>query len=198
MKTFVELFEIILTGSKDDSRKVAREVRKLLYSARKGGKYESIKKIVENAPDEYTKILEDWRRENFVVAVSVLYYLHDRESQPDFLFPWLFHLLQHEKGNIRHAAVRMLGNELGPLTVHIRCPRYKQSILKSERSDFILFNLYIALNNLLADLWEPKYKKYKYIESLPASPYKSIQMVLNRMEDDCGKKYMERLKRQCV
>ena len=195
-KTFTELFKVILTGDKEDSRKVAREVRKLLYSSHNGGKYDDIKKIIENAPDEYVKIAEEWRQENFVMAVSVLYFLHDKESRPDFLFPWLFHLLQHEKGNIRYAAVRMLGNELGPLTVHIRCPDYKQSKLKSERSDFILQNLYIALNNLLVDLWEPKYKKSKYVSSLPSGSYKSIQMVLSRLEYDCEEQYMIKLRQK--
>ncbi len=197
-KTFTELFDIIFTGNKDDSRKAAREVRKLLYSSRDGGKYESIKKIIENAPDEYRKIEEDWRQENFVVAVSVLYFLHGKENQPDFLFPWLFYLLQHQNGNIRQSAVRMIENELGPLTVHIRIPDYKQSKSKSEQSDFILLNLFIALNNLLANSWKPEYKKYKYVDSLPTCSYKSIQMVLGRMEDDCGKAYMKRLKNQFI
>ena len=141
-KTFIELFDVILTGNRDESRKAAREVRKLLYSSRDSGKYADIKLIIENAPMGYVEIAEDWRAENFVMAVSVLYYLHDKESQPDFLFPWLLHLLQHKNGNIRQAAVRMMENELGPLTVHIRCPDYKQSKSRSEQSDFILLNLF--------------------------------------------------------
>ena len=52
----------------------------------------------------------------------------------------------------------MIENELGPLTVHIRCPEYKQSRLKSEQSDSILPNLFKGLNNLLAVLWKPEYK----------------------------------------
>ncbi|MEA1925952.1 MAG: hypothetical protein U9M90_01755 [Patescibacteria group bacterium] len=193
MKTFNEYFKIILTENKDDSRKAAREVRKLLYSSHDGGQYKKIASIIENAPKEYVNITEDWREENFVMAVSVLYYLHDRESQPDFLFSWIFHLLQHKNGNVRHAATRMIEHEIGPLTVHIRCPDYKQDKSKTEQSDFILFNLFMNLNNLLADLWEPKYKKYKYVSSLPTSPYKTIQMILSKMEYDCGKKYMKRL-----
>ena len=192
-KTFPELFNVILTKNKDDSRKAAREVRKLLYGSSTGGEYDDIKRIIENAPDEYRNIREDWREENFVVAVSVLYFLHDRESRLDFLFPWLFYLLQHTNGNIRNAARRMMENELGPLTVHIRCPKYKQDKLKSEQSDSILLDLFIGLSNLLADLWKPTYKKYKYVSSLPTSPYKTIQMILCRMEDDCGKVYMKRL-----
>src|SRR5680860_427203 len=190
-KTFINLFDIILAGNKDDSRKAARDVRKFLYSSHSGvDKYEDIKNITNSAPDKYSKISEDWRKENFVVAVSVLYYLHGKENQPDFLFSWLFHLLKHQNGNIRNSARRMLENELGPLTVHIRCPEYRQSKLKSERSDFILLNLFVGLNNLLVDLWKPNYKKYKYIGSLPTCPYKSIQMVLGSLEDDCGEEYM--------
>ena len=171
-------------------------MRKFLYSSHGGGKYESIKKIIENAPDEYRKINEEWRQENFVIAVSVLYFLHDKESRPDFLFPWLIYLLKHQNGYIRHAAVRMLKNELGPLTVHIRCPDYKQSKLKSEQSDFILLHLFISLNNLLAYLWKPEYKKYKYVDSLPACPYKSIHMVLSHLEYDCGEQYMIKLRQK--
>ncbi|MBU4338363.1 hypothetical protein KKB43_06730 [Patescibacteria group bacterium] len=193
MKTFNELFETILTGNKDDSRKAAREVRKFLYSSH-GDQYDSIKSIIENAPKEYGKIAEDWREENFVVAVSVLYFLHGREKQPDFIFPWLFYLLLNKNGNIRHAAVRMIEHEIGPLTVHIRFPNEKLSNrLGIKQADEILFNLFIKLNNLLVDYWKPAYKKYKYISSLPAIPYKSIQMVLGRMKEDCGETYIKRL-----
>lgn len=192
-KTFIELFDVILTGNKDDSRAAARGVRKLLYSSHSEGKYDEIKKVVGSAPDEYRKIEEDWRQENFVIAVSVLYFLHSKESQPDFLFPWLFHLLQHKNGNIRQSAVRMIENELGPLTVHLRCPEYKQSKEKSEQSDFILQNLFIGLIGLLTDLWKPAYKKYKHVDSLPTCPYRSVQMILGKMEYDCGKEYMKRM-----
>ncbi|MFH1315690.1 MAG: hypothetical protein ABIH67_04840 [Candidatus Uhrbacteria bacterium] len=192
--TFSELFEVILNGNKEDSRRSARKVRKYLYSSHDSGEYKIIKSIIETAPEEYLDIVEDWRQENFIVSVSVLYFLHDKENKPDFLFPWLFRLLQHKNGNIRQSAVRMITTELGPLTVHIRCPEYQQSKLKSEQSDVILSNVFITLNELLMKHWISTYKKYKYISSLPACPYKSIQMVLSEMEDDCGKVYMKQLK----
>ncbi len=196
--TFIEIFDIILTGSKEDSRKAAREVRKFLYSSRSGGreKYDEIKLIINNAPERYAAIKEDWREVNFAVAISVLYYLHDKEKQPDFLFPWLFSLLLHKNGNVRQSAVRMIENEIGPLTVHIRFPdeRYNDRIMP-EQADLILLNLFMKLSNLLDDLWKPSYKKYKYVSSLPTSPYKSINMVLARMMEDCGESYMYQLER---
>jgi hypothetical protein len=197
MNTIKECFNTILRGNEGESRVAAREVRKLLYSARGGeDKYKDIKNLVNGAPGEYAKISEGWRRENFVMAVSVIYFLHDRENQPDFLFPWLFDLLQHDNGYIRHAAVRMLEHEIGPLTVHIRCPGHKPGYfgkLTAEQADNILHSLFLYLNNLSSTLWQPKHKRYKYIDSLPTSPYKSVQMILVELEESCGRKYLDRL-----
>lgn len=198
-KTFLKLFDAILAADKEQSRQAARAVRKLLHSSRAGGRYRDIARIIENAPDKYVKIEEDFRRENFVIAVSVLYFLHNRENQPDFLFPWLFGLLQHDNGNIRHAAVRMIEHEIGPLTYHLRFPGEKPSLheFTPEQADHSLFELFANLNNLAAGMWRPAYKRCKYISSLPSGPYKSVQMILAHLEDDCGRRYMARLERLC-
>ncbi|MBU2233944.1 hypothetical protein KJ627_03750 [Patescibacteria group bacterium] len=198
MNTIKECFDAILQGNEEDSRLAARAVRKLVYSstASNKDKYEDIAVLVRTAPENYTRILEDWRQENFVIAVSVIYFLHDRENQPDFLFPWLFDLLQHNNGYIRHAAVRMLDHEIGPLTVHIRCPGHKPGYfgkLMPEQADNILHSLFLYLHNLSAALWLPKYKRYKYIDSLPAGSYKSTQMILAELEESCGRIYLDRL-----
>lgn len=194
IKTIKECFDVILSADKEESRVAARRVRKLLYSSQgERDKYQDIKNIVNEASDRYAEIIEEWRQENFVVAFSVIYYLHDREEDPDFLFPWFFQLLQHSNGTIRYAAVRMLSNELGPLTVHIRVPCHKSDRLRPEQADHILSSLFISLHRLMTALWEPKFKRYKYIDSLPTGPYKSAQMVLAKMEEYCGKKYLDRL-----
>ena len=199
MKIVTECFNTILSGDREASRNAARQVRKLLYSSKVGGQYKVIASIIENAPNEYGNIVEDWRRENFVVAVSVLYFLHDRESEPDFLFSWLGHLIQNPNGNIRQSAVRMFEHELGPLTYHIRFPNEKPSYFHKfspKQADLILFEMWANLMSLLRYLWKPAYKKHKYISSLPTGPFKSIQMVLGRMEEDCGEKYIARLEKR--
>lgn len=198
MNTIRECFDIILNGGKEESRQAARRVRKLAYSSSASGreKYEEIAAIVRAAPETYTRISEDWRQENFVIAISVIYFLHDMETQPDFLFSWLFQLLQHPNGYIRHAAVKMISHEIGPLTVHIRHPGHKSILgdrLKPEQADSILYSLFASLDGLLSVLWQLKYKRYKYIDSLPASPYKSAQMVLAKLEKSCGQKYIDNL-----
>jgi len=198
MDSIKACFDTILRGDEEESRLAARAVRKLVYSsaASNKDKYEDIAVLVRTAPENYIRISEDWRQENFVMAVSVIYFLHDRENQPDFLFPWLFDLLQHENGYIRHAAVRMIINEIGPLTVHIRCPGHKPGYfgkLTPEQADNILYSLFLYLHNLSAALWLPKYKRYKYIDSLPTSPYKSVQMVLAELEESCGRTYLDHL-----
>lgn len=191
--TFQECFNIILAGDQEASRKAARQVRKLVYGSGERESFKLLVSIVENAPKEYAKIKEDWRQENFVMAISVMYFLHNKESQPDFLFPWLYDLIQHPKGNIRYAAVRMFENELGPLTVHLRCPDNRSFSHRAEQSNVILAGLYFNLAELSARLWQPSYKKYKYISSLPTGPYKSVQMVFAMMQEDCGEDYVSRL-----
>jgi hypothetical protein len=96
---------------------------------------------------------------------------------------------------IRYAAVKMLGHEIWPLTVHIRFSNKKSILyheLKPEEADKILYSLFRNLNILLTVLWQPKYKKYKYVSSLPASPYKSAQMVLAELEESCGQSTINR------
>ena len=198
MSTLKECFKIILLGDEIESRLAARQVRKLLYSSQ-GYKEEfnDIKYIISGAFGEYYKIAEDWRQENFIIALSVIYYLHDKEERPDFLFPWFFQLLQHQNGYIRHATVKMITQELGPLTVHIRLSDDKMFFkdrLTPEKADRIIISLFISLHDLMNVFWIPKYKKYKYINSLPASPYKSVQMILAEMEYLCGREYMNKLK----
>ncbi len=197
MNAIKECFNAILRGNEQDSRLAARRVRKLLYGSQgDGDKFDTLENIINGAVGDYAKISEEWRQENFVIAVSVIYYLHGKEEQPDFLFPWLFQLLQHPNGYIRYAAVKMIFHEIGLLTVHIRFPGNKSILgdkLKPEQADGILYSLFASLNGLLTALWRPKYKKYKYIDSLPASLYKSAQMVLAELEESCGQKYIDRL-----
>src|SRR3989338_956868 len=195
MKTFTELFNTLLTADEETSRQAAREVRKLVYTTLFRSKYKCVASIIENAPAEYVKIIEDWRQENFVMAISVMYFLHNRENQPDFLFPWLFQLLQHPNGYIRHAAVKMISHEIGPLTYHLRFPGEASSFheITPGDADIILRSLLASLNGLLTALWQPKYKRHKYVDSLPAGPYKSAQMVLAELKESCGKKYIDRL-----
>ncbi len=187
--TFIKLFKAILSADKDVSRQAAREVRKFLYSSRSSqNDLKSIASIVEDAPTEYAKIEDDWRQENFVMAVSVIYYLHNRENQPDFLFSWLFQLLQHKNGNIRHAAVRMVQSELGPLTYHIRFPNEKltRPELSKEKADGILLGLRANLSNLEENSWKNSYRKFKYIDELPSGTHKSVQLILSLLDDYCS------------
>jgi hypothetical protein len=192
---FAELFKVILTADKDESRHAAREVRKKLYSIDDERKDEMISLIVSRAPGGYKQINEDWRQENFVIAISVLYFLGNKKGHPDFLFPWLFDLMQHKRGNIRQAAIRMFEVELGPLTCHIRFPNEKFDFLdiSSQEADDVLFSLYVTINDLMEDHWKPEYKRCKYISSLPTGVYKSFQLLLSRLEDLCGNEYLEKL-----
>ncbi|MDP2586583.1 MAG: hypothetical protein Q8P32_02310 [Candidatus Komeilibacteria bacterium] len=198
MNSIKECFAIILNSNEKDSRLAARQVRKLLYTAQGRDERKDTNKIINTAPQNYAQIKDDWRQENFVLAISVIYFTHDKEEQPDFLFPWLFQLLIHQNGVIRYAAVRMLENEIWPLTAHIRFPGHPGGYygeLKPALADSIIYSLLLKLNELSADLYRPAYKKYKYVDSLPASPYKSVQMVLAQLEELSSSNYVDSFNR---
>lgn len=189
VNTIKDCFNTILQDIEKESYLATRKVRKLLYSSSTGDReiYKEIAEIIEKAPITYAKISENWRQENFVIAISVIYFLHNKEDQPDFLFPWLFQLLQHPNGYIRYSAVKIISHEIGPLTYHIRFSKEKSRLNRflPEQADYILHSLFMNLNILADSLYESKYKKYKYIDSLPASPYKSVQMILANLEESC-------------
>ena len=197
MKTIKDCFDVVLKGNKEESRLAAGKVRKTLYGRRKSkNEYRYIKNMINSAPQEYEKITEDWRQEYFVRAISVIYFLHDMEAEIDFLFPWLFQLLQHDNGIIRYGAVKMIKHELGPLTVHIRFPERGLIFgkdLDPESVDQILYSLFVNLIQLILASHKEKYRRYKYIDSLPASKYKSAQMILVYMEELCGEANIEKM-----
>ncbi|OHA07270.1 MAG: hypothetical protein A2934_03190 [Candidatus Sungbacteria bacterium RIFCSPLOWO2_01_FULL_47_10] len=61
-----------MRGDKEKSRLAACNVRKLVYSSSVAGreKYDEIAALVRTAPENYARISEDWRQENFIMAVS--------------------------------------------------------------------------------------------------------------------------------
>jgi len=91
-------------------------------------------------------------------------------------------------------------HELGPLTVHIRCPDNSYSLDKTlnEKRDKILFYMYDELYFLLNKFYKPIYKKYKYISSLPTGQYKSLQLVLSELEFDCGEEYIKKINKRLL
>lgn len=181
--TITGCFEVVLGGDKEESRLAARRVRFLLY--KQDVDFKEIKDLVRESPERYGQIDEDWRQENFVVAVSVLYYLRDNRNDYDIYLPWFLWLLQHKNGNIRHATVRMLTDAIIYLTRHLRISNYKSLEFDSKEADRTLDSLHFNLRCLLDILHESRFEKYEYIESLPSSPYKSVQQVLSKMEDCC-------------
>jgi len=194
MTSLKDLFDTILNGNKEESRIASKGVRKFIYGSHGEGKYKEIVSILNNAPQEYFKIKEDFRQENFVRAISVMYFLRDRFISPDFLFSWLFRLLINDNGNIRQSSRKMIESEIGSLTYHIRFPKEKKHFdLDPYKADQIIFDLFYNLHKLMNDFWKIEYKKYKYINSLPNCQYKTIQLILAELEDSCGTEYVEKL-----
>ena len=121
--------------------------------------------------------------------------MRNNMKSPEPLYNWIFELLHNKNGHIRFAAFRMIRNDLGLLTAHIRHSNTEfERTIESDRADNILLSLYINLNDIAVSLSKPSYKKYKYVELLPVGPYKTIRMIIAELEDNCGKAYMKQLR----
>ena len=118
--------------------------------------------------------------------------------------PVIYSVLEGETGNFRKAfvvfALKNKGKILaekdgtrGDLIFNNIRLEVDGSNQKPKQADYILKSLFINLHGLMTALWKPKFKRYKYIDSLPASPYKSVQMVLAKIEEYCGRKYLDHL-----
>ena len=188
-KDIKECFNVILEGDKVASKKASRKAHKII-SMMKRPDYDYLIEMVMDSPHQYMSISESWRQENFVMAISSTFFLVD-EAQHGHLFPWLFQLLQHDNGNIRYAAVRMFENCFGPMTYHIRFPDDPEQYKDYRIDSTLLKELFMSLNGLLSVYWDARYEQYEYINSLPSSQYKSIQMALVTLEDMCGEGFFD-------
>jgi hypothetical protein len=194
MYNIKQIFEEIINGDKKKSTEACRGLRKFVYS-RQGekNKYDGIQKIIDNAPETYKNLLNEWQQENFVLGISIIYFLRETKNKVDYLFDWLYKLLEHSNGIIRYSAIKMLEHDLGSLTVHTRHPGHTSDEVKPKKAEEILFLMFNTLNHLSNKYFLPKYKKFKYVQSLPASSYKSIQMVLGTLDDYCGDKFFTKI-----
>ncbi len=196
MNSIKKCFDVILTADRKESRVAARSVHKVTFSTKTTEDYSNIKDVITNAGEIYSLLREPWRQEDFVHALSIIYFLRSDEEDLDENFPWFFHLLQDTNGRIRYAAVKMLCHDLGPLTVHIRCPEFINKEMSKRdcmESDRILRQLFSGLEILLQKTWESKHEKYTFVSDMPSSPYKSAQMVMVEMMDLCGEEYIKEM-----
>jgi hypothetical protein len=202
IKTTKECFDIILKGNKKDSHVARLSLRKIVYSNYKTSEYKVIVRIVKDALRIYEKIDEEWRQENFIVALSTIYFLRDyKKYPPDHLFPLFLGLLQHSNGNIRYATVRMLRDEIIFLSIYLRLPEEEKKGDRQRKLEFdhILYWLYVGLIRLsdVIETWKKvDYEKYKYIDEIPSSSYKSVQMVIANMIEFCGEENIEAMNRE--
>lgn len=188
-KDIKECFKIILEGERAASKNASRKTHKII-SMMKRPDYDYLVEMVMDSPHQYMSISEGWRQENFVMAISSTFFLAD-EAQHGHLFPWLFQLLQHDNGNIRYAAVRMFETCFGPMTYHIRFPDDPEQYKDYRMDNTLLKELFMSLHGLLSVYWDARYEQYEYINSLPSSQYKSIQMALVTLEDMCGEGFFD-------
>lgn len=103
--------------------------------------------------------------------------------------------IQHPSGKVRQAIIRAVDYLIFDLTLDMNRNyqhkgKSKEALKKIIARDRMRFGLFvITTERLEEEYYEPKFKRYKYISSLPAGVYKSLQILM--MEELLRSEYYE-------
>ncbi|MBU2541936.1 hypothetical protein KJ785_00030 [Patescibacteria group bacterium] len=89
--------------------------------------------------------------------------------------------IQHPSGKIRQAVIRAVDYLLMDIVEGLGPHDKKVVYDKHNKSMNYFCNFACILENLLAKYDEPRFKKFKYISSMPASVYKSLQILMTEI-----------------
>jgi len=106
---------------------------------------------------------------NFIYACRFAFLGDRNDEYLDFFLDFVIDALQNENGKVRIAALRA-SEWLGPIY-------YKPHLRK------IIYEKIEKLENLLKKYFQPKFKRYKYLRSLPKGIYKSLMAFYIRLRE---------------
>jgi hypothetical protein len=183
-----KLIDIIKSGSPSDVKLAQKEIEKIWHDTCRYDKdrKESVFCIFLEELKSFPQIKDVDHQAYFINTLKwPLYFIGEKyfSDWSDFILTYI----QHPSGKVRQAIIRVSDYLLIDLQMDFK---HASMILKNKDlkhqdikdivaddkkkfGDFVL-----AIENLVSRYYEPRFKKYKYVDSLPISVYKSLQMLL--------------------
>lgn len=181
-----DLIQIIKTGTPGEVKDAQRRVEKFwhdFYIPRR----EEGRKAFEVFLEEVGKIKEikDIDHQAYFIntlkwplwAIGEEYF----EVWADFILKGI----QHPSGKIRQAILRAADYLIMDIRVDLRFDFNKKDINQEDREvvekNIIRFGCFVQVaENLLEKYYEPRFRRHKYIDSMPPSVYKSLQQLITK------------------
>lgn len=190
------LIEIIKTGSpqevKEAQKKIERFWHDIYLSKRKEGKQAF--SIFLDEIKKFDEIKDINHKAYFINTLKWPFWSIGEEffeQWADFILKYI----QHPSGKIRRAIVRAADYLITDLIFGLGSEsneRVSQAEKEKIRQNKIRFGCFVeAVEELLRNYEEPRFRRYKYITSMPPSVYKSLQQLM--VEDLLPSKYYEDL-----
>lgn len=181
-----ELIYIIKTGTKQEAKEAIKKID-AWWDGIGREKREAEKKKLEVFIDEMQNLDEVANEENKIYFIDSLrtpvWVLGDKYFKDfcDFILKYI----EHPYGNMRRAILRlaswfsMIGLDCIDGRAHFGKKPDKDEMELMKTNKELYFNLVKDVDNLMEKHREPKFEKYKYIDDLPASVYKSLEYLVS-------------------
>jgi len=183
-----KLISIIKTGSPTDVKLAQKQIEKIWRDSCRydNNTKEQIFYVFLEELKLFSQIKDIDHQAYFINTLKWPLYFIGKKYFPDWSNFILTHI-QHPSGKIRQAIIKasdyliidlQLDFEYAAKTFRNKDLKIQdiKNIIANDKKKFGYF--VIALNDLIRQYYEPIFKKYKYINSLPTGVYKSLQILL--------------------
>lgn len=174
------LIETVKTGSREEVKEAQKQIEKISRGAGRDKAKKKMFRIFREEMEDFAEIKSVDNQAYFINTLKHPFLILGEEYFPVFA-EFILQQIQNPSGKIRMAVIRA-ADWLLIMAIDFCLPRYEKPAPaqmerdKLNKERFCLFAY--ALEKLLDLYREPKYERYKYIDSLPAGVYKSLEMLL--------------------
>lgn len=184
MEEIASLIEVVKSGSRPEIKQAHKQLDKIFLAYRHDKKKQKLKAKINAYLQQQAEQLETIPDLDHQVALisafkSAFWYLDALNFE--FWSQFIFHYIQHPSGKVRQAILFAADIFFMTITfdLHDFAHSSKTQPQLSPAQALFRFGSSVMRAEALLDTYsQPRYHRYKYISSLPAGVYKSLQKLL--------------------
>ncbi len=189
-----KIIETLKTGSPADIRIAKKDLKNIVNKDYLYGDKKQRKKVIKDLLpfiDEARRFenIKDLDRQVYFLDALNTVMIAIGEEELEFFQDFIYKYIQHPSGKLRQAILR-IGANFYYFSIDViiencnddNLSKKEKEICETKRFSFFLF--LDAIENLMGRHYSSEYDKYEYIDDMPPSIYKSLEMLFWRMTRD--------------
>lgn len=179
------LIEIVKTGDRQEVKKAQKAIESAWYNYyiphRKEGK-KAFEVFVEEVKD-FDQIQDVDHQAYFISSLKWAFWTIGEEYFETWA-EFVLHCIQHPSGKIRQAIIHTVDilimslDDLHGFRTSKKDTKDERKMIRQVIALQRFGNFVMNVEALLERYYEPKYKRYKYVSSMPVGIYKSLQILI--------------------